>query len=314
MEERFHFRYVNAITGTFVLVVVLALIAGVVWTGRSQRWFKGTVTLWIILPETGAAGIRQGSEVYFLGTLVGSVADVVVDSDGLMQAEANLRRDFFQFIRADSSAVVNRTFGMVGDAYFEITRGHGRPLPEKHASIVCHETLPSALENAIEEIRREAVPALKQLRVGLGTWSVLGSNLMTSRESLEQLIRRGDGIVMNLQEGKGTLGKLLTDRAAVDELEKLLLKANRSMDELQVTLNHLQQASANLQEASTHLPAIGGALGTEAKDLSGLILQTQQTLHEIERLVAGLQRHWLIRNCIQPYRPETRIPPSEVAP
>jgi phospholipid/cholesterol/gamma-HCH transport system substrate-binding protein len=155
---------------------------------------------------------------------------------------------------------------------------------------------------------------LKQLRVGLATWSVLGSNLITSRESLEQLIRRGDGIVMNLQEGKGTLGKLLTDRTAVDELEELLLKANRSMDELQVTLNNIQQASANLQQASTHLPAIGGALGTEAKDLSGLILQTQQTLHEIERLVAGLQRHWLIRKHIQSYRPETRIPPSEVAP
>jgi hypothetical protein len=69
-----------------------------------------------------------------------------------------------------------------------------------------------------------------------------------------------------------------------------------------------------LRQASTHLPAIGGALGTEAKDLSGLILQTQQTLHEIERLVAGLQRHWLIRKYIPPYRPETRIPPSEVAP
>ena len=81
-NERFKFRRVNEITGTFVLVVVAVLIAAVVWTGHSQRWFKSRVTLRIVLPEAGAAGIRQGSEVYFLGTLVGSVSDVDRGHDG----------------------------------------------------------------------------------------------------------------------------------------------------------------------------------------------------------------------------------------
>ena len=87
MEERFKFRRVNEITGTFVLIVIAVLIAAVVWTGHSQRWFKSRVTLRIVLPEAGAAGIRQGSEVYFLGTLVGSVSDVVVDEKGRMEAQ-----------------------------------------------------------------------------------------------------------------------------------------------------------------------------------------------------------------------------------
>ena len=78
MAAPFKFRRVNEITGAFVLIVVGVLIASVVWTGRSQRWFKSNVHLRIILPEAGAAGIRQGSEVYFLGTLVGSVYDVIV--------------------------------------------------------------------------------------------------------------------------------------------------------------------------------------------------------------------------------------------
>ncbi len=82
MAGRFKFRRVNEITGTFVLVVVAVLIAAVVWTGHSQRWFKSRVTLRIVLPEAGAAGIRQGSEVYFLGTLVGSVSDVDRGHDG----------------------------------------------------------------------------------------------------------------------------------------------------------------------------------------------------------------------------------------
>src|SRR5438874_3607907 len=125
-SQRFKFRRVNELTGTFVLLVVAVLIAAVVWTGRSQRWFKSNVTLRIVLPETGAAGIRQGSEVYFLGTLVGSVSDVLVDASGRMAAEASIRYDFFRFVRADSSAVVKKKFGVAGDSFFEITRGKGQ--------------------------------------------------------------------------------------------------------------------------------------------------------------------------------------------
>src|SRR6185369_241564 len=145
--QRFKFRRVNELTGTFVLIVIAVLIAAVVWTGRSQRWFKSNVTLRIVLPETGAAGIRQGSEVYFLGTLVGAVSDVVVDTTGRMAARANIRRDFFRFVRADSSAVVKKKFGVAGDSFFEITRGEGKPLPEDGAAIICKEQFQSALES-----------------------------------------------------------------------------------------------------------------------------------------------------------------------
>src|SRR5436305_2207398 len=173
--QRFTFRHVNELTGTFVLIVVAVLIAAVVWTGHSQRWFKSNVTLRIALPEAGAAGIRQGSEVYFLGTLVGSVSDVIVDkASGRMEAQANIRYDFFRFVRADSSAVVKKKFGVAGDSFFEIARGEGATLPEKNASIVCKDQLQSPLESAIEDIRSETLLVLKKTSVGLDTWTALG--------------------------------------------------------------------------------------------------------------------------------------------
>ena len=300
--ERFKFRHVHAITGTFVLIVFAVLIAALVMTGRSQRWFIGNVTLKIVLPEGGAAGIRQGSEVYFLGTLMGTVADVAVDPAGRMEAEVNIRRDFFLFVRADSSAVVKRKFG-VGDAYFEITRGHGKTLPETNARIVCNEQLPSALETAVEEIRSEAVPALKKLSAGLDTWTALGSNMITSRDRLDRLIVRADSIVASVQDGKGTVGKLLTDDTAANELNILLSNANHSVKELQLTLTNLQQASANLQLASTNLPAISETLGNEAEELPGLVSQTQSSMRELERLTQAMQRHWLLRKYVNKTNP-----------
>ena len=302
LEQRYKFRRVNEITGTFVLVVIAVLIAAVVWTGRSQRWFKSNVTLRIVLPEAGAAGIQQGSEVYFLGTLVGTVSDVVVDETGRMEARANVRRDFFRFVRADSSAAVKKKFGVAGDSFFEITRGQGEPLPEKNASIICNEQFQSALEAAVEEIRGQTVAVLKKTSIGLDTWTTLGTNLITTQERLDQLVGRVDNIASDVQAGKGTVGELLTDPATADELKTLLVKANHSVDELQVTLN-------NLQQASTNLPEISDAIGKEAKDLPGLVLQTQVSMREIERLVEAMQRTWLLRKYVNKTNPPPLLRP-----
>jgi phospholipid/cholesterol/gamma-HCH transport system substrate-binding protein len=320
MKQRFKFRHVNEITGTFVILVVVVLIAAIVWTARSQRWFRGTVTLRIVLPEGGAAGIRQGSEVYFLGTLVGTVSDVIVDATGRMEAGTRIRSDFFRFVREDSSAVVKKKFGVAGDAYFEITRGQGQPLPNKNASIICKE-LPGTMETAIEEVRSAILPVLDKLSVGLDTWTTLGEKLSTgadawtklgtnlgeSREHLDQLFARLDGLVAGVEQGKGTAGKLLTDSTLADDLETILDKGNVSMDQLQAILKEVRVAG-------THLSAVSEALAAEAEDLPGLVLQTQQTLYELERLIEGIERHWLIRKYIEPRQPNTRIPPSEVVP
>jgi phospholipid/cholesterol/gamma-HCH transport system substrate-binding protein len=299
---------------------VVVLIAAIVGTAYKQRWFRGTVTLWIVLPEAGAAGIRQGSEVYFLGTLVGTVSDVFVAATGRMEARTSIRSDFFRFVREDSSAVVKKKFGVAGDAYFDITRGQGQPLPKKNASIVCKE-LPVSIETAIEEVRRAVLPVLEKLSVGVDTWTALGTKLSTgadawtglgtnlgeTREQLNRLLARLDGLVAGVEQGKGTAGKLLTDPAVADDLKTILDKGNASMDQLQSILK-------DVQVAGTHLSAVSEALAIEAKDLPGLVLQTQQTLHELERLIEGLERHWLIRKYIEQRQPNTRIPPSEVVP
>jgi phospholipid/cholesterol/gamma-HCH transport system substrate-binding protein len=306
MEERFKFRRVNEITGTLVILVAVALVAALVWTGHSQRWFKSRVTLRIVLPEAGAAGIRQGSEVYFLGTLVGSVSDVIVDAKGRMEAEANIRRDFFRFVRADSSAVVKKKFGVAGDSFFEITRGEGKPLPEKNASIVCNEQFQSALESAIEEIHRETLLVLKKTSTGLDTWTKLGADLGETRQHLDQITVRLENMAAGVEAGKGTVGKLIADTALADEAQKLLARANEAMSELQGVVT-------NLNVAAARLPEITDAVADEAKDLPGLVRQTQASMRELERLVEALQRHWLLRKYVNQTNPPPSRPLSETA-
>lgn len=312
IKERFKFRHVNEITGTFVILIALLLIAGVVWTAHSQRWFRSNVALRIILPETGAAGIQQGSEVYFLGTRVGSVSDVLVDTAGHMEAEASIRSDFFRFVRADSSAVVKKKFGVAGDSFFEITRGVGKPLPEKNASIVCREQFQSVLETAVEQVRSEAMAVLKKVSGGLDTWSKLGADLGGTREHLDQLAIRLDNIAVGAESGKGTIGKLLTDTALIDDAEKFMTRANETMMDLRGVVTNLDIAVKNVQNATVRLPEITGTVADETKDLPGLVRQTQTSMRELERLIEGMQRHWLIRKYVNKTNPPPLKPKTQV--
>jgi phospholipid/cholesterol/gamma-HCH transport system substrate-binding protein len=309
VADSFKFRRVNEITGTFVLVIVAALIAAILWTGHSQRWFKSRVTLRIVLPEAGAAGIRQGSEVYFLGTLVGSVSDVVVDQTGRMEAQTNIRRDFFRFVRSDSSAVVKKKFDLAGDSYFEITRGQGDPLPEKNASIVCKE-FPGTMETVVEEVRSATLPVIAKLSAGLDTWTILGTNLITTQEQLEQLTARLNRIAADVEQGKGTAGKLITDPALADEMQNLLARANDVMSELQGITTNLNVAVNNIQNGTARLPEITGAVAGETKDLPGLVRQTQVSMREVERLVEAMQRMWLVRKYVNHTNPPPLRPYS----
>lgn len=344
MEEQFKFRRVNEITGTLVLIVIAVLIGAVALTGHSQRWFQSRVTLRIMLPEDGAAGIRKGSEVYFLGTLVGSVADVIVDATGRMAAQADIRRDFFRFVRTDSSATVKKKFGVAGDSFFEITRGISQPLSEKNAVIVCNDQVPSALEAAIEDIRREVLLVLKKSGVGFDAWAKLGKDLGETREHLNQLavclermasdLEAGKGTVGRLlidpalaveaqkilvrlasitagvEQGRGTVGRLLNDTALADDAQKLLTRANLTMGELQSVATNLNAAAQHVQAGAARLPEITAAVAEEAKDLPGLVQQTQTSMRELERLIEALQRHWLVRKLVN----HTNPPPVKPLP
>ncbi|HSY18144.1 MAG TPA: MlaD family protein [Candidatus Acidoferrales bacterium] len=307
--ERFKFRRVNEITGTFVLVIVAVLVAAIIWMGHSQRWFKSRVPLRIVLPEAGAAGICQGSEVYFLGTLVGSVSDVEVDAQGRMQAQANIRRDFFRFVRADSSAVIKKKFGVAGDSFFEVSRGEGKPLPEQDASIVCNEQFQSAIESAIEDIRREALLALKKTSVGLDTWTQLGANLDETRKHLDEITAHLENLASGIEAGKGTVGKLITDPALADEAQKLLTQANETMAVFQGVVTNLDVTAMNVRKGTMRLPEINDSVADTTKNLPELVRQMQVSTREMERLTEAMERHWFIRKYVNQTNPPPSPPP-----
>jgi len=131
-------------------------------------------------------------------------------------------------------------------------------------------------------------------------------DLDESQQHLDQIIVRLENMAAGVEAAKGTVGKLITDPALADEAQNLLARANETMSQLQGVVT-------NLNVAAARLPDITGAVADEAKDLPGLVRQTQTSMRELERLVEALQRHWLLRKYVNQTNPPPSHPLSETA-
>ncbi len=275
MKKPFKFRYVHEIVGSFVLLVVAAVIVAIVLAGRAQGWFEPAHEVRLEFPEEGTFGVRRGTEVRVMEAPAGTVQDIQVREDGVMVGVLRVRDRFYQYVRQDSQAIVRRVFGVAGDAYVEITRGVGDPLPEDepYLEVERDTEIMDIAEDILEQLMAVTVPALEQLRILLEEYTELASDV----------------------------------RDPEREVQQLLVKINEAMDDVNRIL-------ANVAEASDQFPEMAETVGGEVRDVPGLVSQSQRTLEETETLIEGLQRHWLIRRYIDRDEPDPdqRLAPSAV--
>jgi phospholipid/cholesterol/gamma-HCH transport system substrate-binding protein len=315
MENRFKFRRVNELNGLLVLGVLALVLAGIVFSAHSQRWFARKYAFDVRLPEEGALGLHRGADVFILGVPAGLVENINVGDDGRITAGIRIRRDFERFVRADSTASIKKVFGVAGDSYVEITRGTGAALPSQKPEIVClvSEDSLGRMEKMLADLQSELLPVVKKAGEGLDEWTKLGGDLRKNGEQLQQLVARLDNLASGVQQGKGTAGRLLTDTSLADEAQKLLTRANETMSEWQDTMTNLTVAAKNVRNGTTRLPEITDAMANEAKDLPGLVQQTQSSMRELERLIEAAQRNWLVRRYVNQTNPPSLRPLYETA-
>jgi phospholipid/cholesterol/gamma-HCH transport system substrate-binding protein len=305
MESRYPFRRLNEVVGLFVLVCLAAVIVALVFTARAQRWFERQYPLLVLLPEDGAFGLREGSEVWVFGVSAGWVDAILVQPDGRLVARAKIRGELRPLVRVDSTATIARAFAVAGESHLEIGGGQGAPLPNEAAFLHAEapdewlEQLTGMLSGAGDELSRTAGTA----RTAMEEWRQLGAGLARSQEQLSRTILRVDQLVSDVQRGEGTVGQLLADPSLAQEMLHLLEQGSRAMTNLQATLR-------NLQAGTERLPQVGERLAGGTEDLPALMLQAQQTIREIEIFFDGLQRHWLVRGYMDPSTPRPRIPPQ----
>jgi phospholipid/cholesterol/gamma-HCH transport system substrate-binding protein len=309
---------VNELTGVFVLAIVTLLVVGVVLAGRAQHWFEPVYKLRILFPPEGSFGLQKGAEIDILGTPVGTVDQIEVAENDRLEAVLKIQGDFVRFIRTDSVAVIKRKFGVAGDAFVDITVGQGAPIElTGEAVIECRKDteLLEIVQQVVEQVQQATLPAIAELQKTLMEYRLLAQDMRNPQGNLQQILVRVhssvghvDSLLAGLEQGEGTAGKLLKDPAMAEHVEKILVnidqtigQLNGALREVETILNHVKQATAVLPEA---VDTVRG----ELRDVPGVVLNTQTTLHETEKLLEGLQQHWLLRGAMKKDKPLEAVP------
>lgn len=293
MTKPFKFHYVHEIAGLLVLGCLLLVIVAVVFAGRAQGWFIGDVEINTEFPSEGTFGLVEGSAVQILQTTVGTLSRIEPTEEGRIRGVMNIRKDFLRYVREDSVAIARKKFGLGGDTFVEITRGSGEPLPEDNRFIPSQQDndLLEGIEANIEEVKAAILPTITQLRLMLREYTILAADLRDPEGPLLPIMARIDGLLETVEQGEGALGRLLKDPETADQIRELLTRVNDSMTSVQEILQRLR-------EVSDGLPASADVLEQELQELPAVVEQGRSTLREAERLLVGLQNHWLIRGAV----------------
>ena len=346
--KRFTHRYVNQITGVFVLLVLLILGAGIYMAGRTQHWFERTITINLLLPDDGCYGLKPGAVVMIMGTEAGAVTHIHIRSDDRMTASMTVRQDFVRFVGTDSRATIKKTLGMAGDAFVEISGKRGQPLTsDALIETSVDRTINEMLQETLDQIRNEVLPTIQMIRLAAESHAQLVDSLDDPEHPALKILETLNSIVTKIDKGDGLANRLLADKQMADDFGGMIDRINTTLEETEgaarelravavqigksaeklhetieqspetvrqvnTTLKDIQKISSNLIRITASMPATIENVNDQFKSLSGLIIQAQATLREIQRFAEAAQRHWLIRGYVEVDEPNNRIAPKEV--
>ena len=241
-------------TGTFVLVGVAALLAGIFLVGSQEGLFHPTFHVSAYF--TTVEGVRSGSAVRLAGVDIGVVDKVDVSpSDARVHVALRLDSRMRGFIKKDSYATIVPE-GIVGNYFIDVTVGSrtGEQIDDG---------------DCIQS--REAT----RLSTVLDTTQVILENIRHASIEL-------NGILTSVHQGHGTLGKLIVSEDIYKRLEHISSRADSG---LTMELGDIERLSVGVhdvvQRADT-LMAKANAVAAKLNDGSGTIgaLLTERTIYD----------------------------------
>jgi phospholipid/cholesterol/gamma-HCH transport system substrate-binding protein len=219
------------IVGIFIFLGLIVFIAGVLIAGEKRKTFEKTISVKAMFDNVN--GLLKGNNIWFSGVKIGTVKKIKLIKKARVEVEMDIDEDSQDLIYKDAKVKIGSD-GLIGNKIVIIYGGtEGMPAVQPGDTL--------AVENLVNS---------EQM---MNTLEESNKNLAAITNDFKMVSKR-------LAEGRGTMGRLLTE----DSL----------MNSLQMTAAALQVASLRIQMFTSNISDYSAKLNTKGSLTNDLVTDT----------------------------------------
>lgn len=189
--------------GLFIIGGLAIFVAAIFIIGKQQNLFNPVYKLRTTFYNV--SGLQVGNNVRFSGITVGIVDNIDIINDSTVKVDMLIKKDVQKFIKTDCKVAIGSE-GLIGDRLLIITQGStGAPMAKDGQQLL-----------SAEPVEIDAIMA--SLQVTAGNAAIISAQLAE--------------IMMNINSGNGTLGRLISDSAIARDLSATMSNIRSSTEGL----------------------------------------------------------------------------------
>lgn len=244
--------------GLFVIVTAILLVTALYVIGRKQNIFGGTSYISAIF--TNVNGLKLGNNVRYSGINVGTVRKITMINDTTICVNMAVESDILEHIRKDAKAAIGSD-GIVGSMVLNIFPG----------TVEADLLRPGDTLSSIRKISTSDM---------MSTLSVTNEN---AAELSSELLK----ITSSLNEGQGTLGRLLNDEEMGNDLKETVKNLNKVSREASDVITDLKTVISDIEfEESLLYVLVNDSVA--ASQFRSTLMHLETSSEQIEEAVENL--------------------------
>lgn len=300
--------------GAFVLLALVLFGIGLFMIGDRRHLFEETFE--VRARFSRLAGLQPGSKVRVSGMEAGEVESVTVPPSPGARFQVTMRvlSKLHPLVRVDSVATI-QTDGIVGNKFVEIGVGSEEAErveeggfiesrePFEMADLMQEASeVVSTLGESVESVRGELEETLQGLQGTVeeasGTLEDVGTNLKAVSASARAVAKDVEVVVSRVEQGKGTLGKLVEDDALYDQVKGAVAGVEDVVEKASKVAANVETLSEEAKDAIESLKE-GGPAPQILADLSETVASAREAMGDLAEDTESLKRNFFFRGMFE---------------
>lgn len=191
--------------GLFIIVGAGLFVLGIFIIGKQKNLFDPVFSLKANFHNV--SGLQVGNMVRFSGINVGTVDNILILNDSTVRVDMLIKKEVQKFIKTDSQAGIGSE-GIIGDKVVVLSQGESGTVTVKDRQLIA----------SIEPIETDAI---------MRSLQETADNAAIATDEIAE-------IVIQINRGEGTLGRLIKDKTMADNIDKTIInlkKSSKGLDE-----------------------------------------------------------------------------------